>query len=551
MSGDIVLSAALRNNLLSLQNTQRNIDTTQLRLATGLKVNSALDNPTNFFTAQALNNRAGDLTRLLDGISQSVRTIEEADNAVTALTGLLEQADSIAQDAQAEVRSAEGFARIRGNVDLSGVSDLTTLSGLTGGGTFDLTVVESDGTSSTETITIAAGDNVDDIASQINEVASNVETVVRARVTDGGQLAIESLVENATLRVEGTGGDFATSNDAFSALGLDTITGSESVTGGAPAFGGTSIAGNVITSAQLANTDTDGNFNASQLLTDAANGAGFLAAGETIDNITIDIDGTSTIIDNGGAGFADTDSVQDVIDAINNAGIQVTATFNTTTGRIELEYSESVGQTTITYNDAAGGATLGFDFGNSGQTAAALAAGDTVAEVITFDGVNPDVDQFEEDFNELRTQIDNLIEDADYRGVGLLTGDDLITYFNESRENTLTTTGQDFSVLGLGINQADFTNANNVELALDSVRDALEQVRSFGLSIANDLNVIQTRRDFTESTINTLRSGADDLTVADQNEEGANLLALQTRQQLGVTSLSLAAQSQQSVLRLF
>lgn len=552
MSGDIVLSAALRNNLLSLQSTQRNIDTTQLRLATGLKVNSALDNPTNFFTAQALNNRAGDLTRLLDGISQSIRTIEEADNAVTGLTGLLEQADSIAQDAQAEVRSAEGFARIRGNVDLSGVSDLTTLSGLAAGGTFDLTVVESDGTSSTQTITIAAGDNVDDVASQINEVASNVETVVRARVTDGGQLAIESLVENATLRIEGTGGDFTTSNDAFAALGLDTITGTESVTGGAPAFGGTSIAGNVITSAQLADTDTDGNYNASQLLTDAANGAGFLAAGETIDSITIDIDGTATVIDNGGAGFAaDTDSVQDVIDAINNAGIQVEASFNATTGRIELEFSESAGQTTITYNDAAGGATLGFDFGNSGQTAAALAAGDTVAETITFDGVNPDVDQYEEDFNELRTQIDNLIEDADYRGVGLLTGDDLITYFNESRENTLTTEGQDFSVLGLGIDEADFTNANNVELALDAVRDAIDQVRAFGLSIANDLNVIQTRRDFTESTINTLKAGADDLTVADQNEEGANLLALQTRQQLGVTSLSLAAQSQQSVLRLF
>ncbi len=65
MSGDIVLSSALRNNLLSLQNTQRNIDTAQLRLATGLKVNSALDNPQNFFTAKALNNRASDLTRLV------------------------------------------------------------------------------------------------------------------------------------------------------------------------------------------------------------------------------------------------------------------------------------------------------------------------------------------------------------------------------------------------------------------------------------------------------------------------------------------------------
>jgi len=84
MSSDIVLTSALRTNLLSLQNTQRLIDTTQERLATGLKVNSALDNPQNFFAAQSLNNRASDLGRLLDGISQSIRTIEEADQMIAA-----------------------------------------------------------------------------------------------------------------------------------------------------------------------------------------------------------------------------------------------------------------------------------------------------------------------------------------------------------------------------------------------------------------------------------------------------------------------------------
>ena len=68
MVSEVTLAPALRNNLLSLQNTQRLIDDTQLRLATGLRVNSALDNPQNFFTSQSLNNRASDLTRLLDGI---------------------------------------------------------------------------------------------------------------------------------------------------------------------------------------------------------------------------------------------------------------------------------------------------------------------------------------------------------------------------------------------------------------------------------------------------------------------------------------------------
>ena len=88
-----------------------------MRLATGLKVNSALDGPQSFFTAQSLNNRASDLSRLLDGISQSVRTIETANNAVTSLSSLIEQAESIAQEAQTELRSSAGFTRVRGNED--------------------------------------------------------------------------------------------------------------------------------------------------------------------------------------------------------------------------------------------------------------------------------------------------------------------------------------------------------------------------------------------------------------------------------------------------
>jgi flagellin-like hook-associated protein FlgL len=88
-------------------------------------------------------------------------------------------------------------------------------------------------------------------------------------------------------------------------------------------------------------------------------------------------------------------------------------------------------------------------------------------------------------------------------------------------------------------------------LSIDATITALDTVRNFGTTIANSLSIIQTRRDFTESTISTWKAGAGDLVNADQNEEGANLLALQTRQQLGVTALSLAAQSQQSVLRLF
>jgi flagellin len=123
--------------------------------------------------------------------------------------------------------------------------------------------------------------------------------------------------------------------------------------------------------------------------------------------------------------------------------------------------------------------------------------------------------------------------------------------FNEERTSTLTTQGVTFTADGLGLDEADFSRIDTAEGIIADVRDALELVRGFGSTLANDLSIIQTRENFTKNLINTLTEGSDKLVNADQNEEGAKLLALQTRQSLGVTSLSLASQSQQSILRLF
>jgi flagellin-like hook-associated protein FlgL len=562
MSGDIVLSSALRNNLLSLQNTQRNIDTAQLRLATGLKVNSALDNPQNFFTAKSLNNRASDLTRLLDGIGQSIRTIEQANTGVETLSQLLDQADSIALEAQSEIRASEGFARARGNVDLSGVADLTTIGGggvITAGDTLDITVTQSDGTQSTLTITIGAAENVDDIVSAVNVevngagLGSNIGEVVRARVTGAGQLEFASLNENASIRIssDGTGGGGGgLTSAAFAALGLDTIVGTEDNGAGGFTPGGTAVAGNTLVSGVAEATAASGQYEASQQLGSVANvgaeGAGYLDGGGDNANIILNIDGETVDLGN----FSDTDTIQSVVDAVNNAGrTDVEASFNTTTGQIEIKFDETIGQVELQFTGT-GASTVDFGFG-AGAADVALGAAAISSEFFTFDGVNPDVDQFEEDFNNIRDQIDQLVEDSNYRGVNLLSGDNLETFFNEDRSNSLETEGVDFTATGFGITEGDFTNAANVQQSIDQIRSAVSDVRNFGQSIANDLSIVQFRRDFTEQTINTLQSGADDLVVADQNEEGANLLALQTRQALGTTSLSLAAQSQQAVLRLF
>ena len=89
MSGDIVLSAGVRSNILALQRTADLMTQTQQRLSTGKKVNSAIDNPTNFFTAAALNNRAGDLGRLLDSVGNAIKTLEAADTGIESIKKLV------------------------------------------------------------------------------------------------------------------------------------------------------------------------------------------------------------------------------------------------------------------------------------------------------------------------------------------------------------------------------------------------------------------------------------------------------------------------------
>jgi flagellin len=100
MSSGITLSAGVRQNLLSLQDTASLLATTQNRLATGKKVNSALDNPTNYFTSQGLSNRASDLNSLLDTIGQAQQTLQAANTGLTSLTSLVQSAKSIATQAQ-------------------------------------------------------------------------------------------------------------------------------------------------------------------------------------------------------------------------------------------------------------------------------------------------------------------------------------------------------------------------------------------------------------------------------------------------------------------
>ncbi|NLI82483.1 MAG: flagellin [Deltaproteobacteria bacterium] len=156
-------------------------------------------------------------------------------------------------------------------------------------------------------------------------------------------------------------------------------------------------------------------------------------------------------------------------------------------------------------------------------------------------------------YDDLRTQIDQLAGDSGYKGTNFLDNADLQVNFNEDGTSSLTIEGFAADSTGLAIDAA--ANAwvadTDIDAAVADLDAALATLRTESAALASNLSVITTRQEFTTNMITTLTTGADQLTLADMNEEGANMLMLQTRQALGTTALSLSSQTAQSVLRLF
>jgi flagellin len=171
----------------------------------------------------------------------------------------------------------------------------------------------------------------------------------------------------------------------------------------------------------------------------------------------------------------------------------------------------------------------------------ALSAGSTTADTLMAK------------YNEVLDQIDTMAEDSGYKGVNLLSDTGAMTvYFNEDGSSSIQLTGFDASTAGLTVDQAtDWSDTANIQDAIGQLDDAKVTLRTESSKLANNLSIITARQEFTQGMINVLKDGAAGLTNADMNEEGANMLMLQTRQALGTTSLSLASQAAQSVLRLF
>ena len=382
MALDVNLSASIRTNLLSLQSTNALFERTSERLSTGLKVNSALDGTSAFFTARSLNNRAGDLAELKDGMGQAIQTLKAADKGIEAVTTLVSQAKTIAE--QAKEASAQ--------------------------------------TSKLESTAAASTTNT----------AATLMT---------GAFTTASITNTVILAVAGAG----------------TVT-----------------------------------------ITHSA-----------------------------------TNSVQSVLDLISAADTAITATYNTTTDKIEIAASAG---TELTISGTA--------VANFGLTAATTIFGST--------GSGSSVTDLEADFEKVMTEMNKIYQDAGYKGVNLINGNDLTVTTNEN-STTQVISSATLTVTGVGFSAAtvSWSTASNIDTSITEAKTALTTLRTTSSGFAADLGLLTTREFFTGELIETLEAGAGLLVNASLEEESANLLALQTRQSLGTSALTFANQVQQSVLQLF
>ena len=464
---------------------------TQERLSTGKKVNSALDNPTNFFTAASLNSRSGDLGRLLDSVGNAIQTLEAADNGIKAVTKLIESAQGTARQArQAAKPEITTFADKTGS-DVSAAASSSS-SSVDAGLTADI-VVSWGGADTTISTT---GKSLDTIVGEMNAINAGVNATV---TTSGGKNSIDIAGDGATTLGVNTGVSAA-------ALGIER---------GTPATGGI----------------TGGSFLDHNVIATAATDIASITTGATM---AFDVDGVSTNVVLDG-----TESFDQIAAKISEVkGLTATVEAGANDGEFKLKV---VGDSSVTTFAATGGDSGALGLSGALDTASAKTD-------------SPTRKNLESEFNALLKQIDQLVADATFNGNNLLQEADLKVIFNEDGTSSIDIKGVNISSSGLGVSPVgvgDFQDNTKIKSTLDGLDGALQKLRYSASTFGSNMSVVQTRQDFTKNMMNTLETGAANLTLADINEEGANMLALQTRQQLSTTALSMASQADQSVLSLF
>ena len=192
-----------------------------------------------------------------------------------------------------------------------------------------------------------------------------------------------------------------------------------------------------------------------------------------------------------------------------------------------------------------GGVTGGATGGSGSAGSAGGGSGDVFGEVFAVDDV------YGKQYNLILSEYDKMIKDTSYQGINLLNEGRLVVTLNEARSHKIVVDGVDAKYEAIGLETVDWNNTGDVEKALSELTVAINKLRNYSTMFGSQYQLIQTRQNFTDALIDVLETGADNLVLADMNEESANYLALQTRQQLATNSLSLASQSAQSILSLF
>lgn len=588
MSSNITLSAATRQNLLSLQDTANLLATTQNRLSTGKKVNTALDNPVNFFTSQSLDSRSTALSTLLDGVSNGIQTIQAANQGITNIQKLTDQLKSTAQQALAAsnsftTKASSTTTALSGATasSLTGSAAKVTGSALTTSAVAAKTTAAADFaavTGSAGQITIngnaIATDDGDDIDAVILKINAETATTDVSASKDGNKLVLTGKNDGANFTVGGTGdsasygftttavtvngtqaGATPVGSDLATSLGFTanqdfTVNGSTVTVGAGMTLDqlakaiGTATNGTVsasFASGQFSLTSKDGSTDivladgtgeVSKLgLTEATTTAGNALKGKTL-GVQV---GTGTIVNIsfGAGGVTTLDQLNEQLEA---ASAQASI--------------DSTGKLTITTTNEAGAESLSL-------TGTATGAGSvfttTTAEAVLGGDGKSTRDKLVNDYNNLRTQIDQMARDASYNGVNLLNGDTLKVIFNETNTSSLSVKGTAMGADTLGISAVgttDFQDANSINKVLSQLTSAKALLNSQAATYGSNLSVVQNRQDFTKGLINVLDTGSANLTNADMNAEAANSTALSTRNSLGISALSLANQAQQGVLQL-
>src|SRR5437660_2848612 len=334
MSG-IVLSASVRQNLLSLQSTAELLATTQNRLSTGKKVNTALDNPTNYFTAQGLDNRANDISNLLDGIGNGVQVLQAANTGLTSLQKLVDTAKSIANQVLQTTTgytvkaSATSLAPTgAGALAVAGTAADLTNAGTNSlnGKTFIFTPATGAATTITVSSTVAAG-NVNSIDA-FNAALTSAGLGLSASLASDGSITLTSTNDNASQTLT-TGTTAVANNIAISGTDTATLVTPTGGSAGKPVADAASQAirtslvnqyNGIIT--QITTTAQDSSFNGINLLNGDNLKLIFDETGKstvTIAGVTFNPAGLGLKALTAGTDFIDNNTTNSVLTALNNA----------------------------------------------------------------------------------------------------------------------------------------------------------------------------------------------------------------------------------------